>query len=314
MNAGVVVSRAVIAHHSKSFALASRLLAKGCRDDASVVYAWCRFCDDAVDGAPVDRQKAALSSLREALDSIYDGQPQTDPVLASFQDVTVRWQIPKRYPSELLAGMQMDANGTRYETVDQLLLYCHRVAGTVGLMMSHVMGVSNAATLRNAAHLGIAMQLTNIARDVVEDWDLGRLYLPADMLGATDLPGAPEPGTRPDPRTRSVFVGAVRALLELSDRFYRSGDRGLRHLSFRSALAVRAARLVYSAIGTRLARRGYDPLPGRVHTSTWHKVWLLFSALCEELWRAPRRLGRPFVRAALPDVRFPDDILPLDDA
>lgn len=169
MSTGVAQSKAVLAQHSKSFAAAARLLPAECREDVAVVYAWCRLCDDAIDRAPAAEQQAALCRSRAQLDAIYDGEPQSDPILCAFQQVVDKRQVPKSYPLELLAGMEMDAVGTRYDHLDSLLLYCHRVAGTVGLMMCHVMGLRDAAALTNASHLGIAMQLTTISRDVAED-------------------------------------------------------------------------------------------------------------------------------------------------
>ncbi len=315
MNAGVSESQAVLAHHSKSFALAARLLPAECRNDVAVVYAWCRLCDDAVDRAPPSEQRAALEVLRAQLDAVYLGVPQTDAVLAAFQHVVNSRQIPKLYPLELLAGMEMDATGARYEELDDLLLYCHRVAGIVGLMMCHVMGLQDPAARRNAAHLGIAMQLTNICRDVAEDWGLGRLYLPRALLlsaGATEgIPGTPLRGSAPDPRSRPVFARAVRELLELADGFYRSGDRGLPSLSFGCAVSVRAARLVYSAIGARLAKQGYDALAGRAYTSKWLKLWLVLRALATEVVLAPHRLRHRFEPVPLPPAAFPRDVLPL---
>ena len=174
--------RQVIAVHSKSFALASRLLPTDLRDHAAVVYAWCRHADDAVDLVPAAEQPAALTRLREELDGVYAGEPQTDQVLGAFQQAIQLWGIPREYPEELLAGMQMDATDTTYDSMDRLLQYCFRVAGTVGLMMCHVLGVQEEVAVRHAAHLGMAMQLTNICRDVAEDWERGRLYIPDPLL------------------------------------------------------------------------------------------------------------------------------------
>src|SRR5690606_34011223 len=159
-----------IARHGKSLALASRILPPTQRDCAAVVYAWCRRADDAIDLVPREEQPIALRRLREELDRIYLGEVMGDPTLAAFSDVVNRCAIPSRYPSELLDGMEMDAVGHSYGSWDDLLLYCYRVASTVGLMMCHVMGVRSDEALPHAVDLGVAMQLTNIARDVKEDW------------------------------------------------------------------------------------------------------------------------------------------------
>ncbi|MEM9492480.1 MAG: phytoene/squalene synthase family protein [Myxococcota bacterium] len=309
--------REVIAHHSKSFALASRVLPPESRDRAAVVYTWCRRADDAVDEAPPGQQAWALAQSRTELDSVYAGQPQSDITLAAFQEVVRDHRVPIEYPRELLAGMEMDVVGTFYGDMDTLLTYCYRVAGTVGLMMCHVMGVSDDDALDNAVHLGVAMQITNICRDVLEDWERGRLYIPADLLaecGARDLH---ERLGEPFPRwARAPVARAVRRLLAEADRYYVSGDRGLAALPWRCALAVRTARLVYSAIGDRIARANHDVTRGRAFVPGWAKLLWVGRAGAETGWDVPRRL-RQRIDAA-PPPRSPQrliegahDVLPL---
>ena len=279
----LILARRTLSTHSKSFALAGRLLPGACRDDAAVVYTWCRRCDDAIDLGEVASRAAALARMSRDLGSVYAGQPQAEPALAAFQEVVQRRAIPERYPRELLEGMRMDVEGARYRTVDELLVYCFRVAGTVGLMMSHVMGVKDPGALRRAADLGIAMQLTNICRDVTEDWTNGRLYLPRELLGT-------DGGDTLDP---AIAGRAVELLLARADAFYRSGDAGLSSLGFRCAVAVRAARLIYSDIGRVIARRGHDVTAGRAFVSLGRKLRLALRGLGAEILsrlRAPARL------------------------
>ena len=253
----VRVCRASIATHSKSFALASRLLPVGVRDETAVVYAYCRRADDLIDIASDRWPMEIVTSLRTELFTLYEGEAQLEPELALFQDVVQRYGIPRHYPEELLAGMAMDASDTVYDDVEQLLLYCFRVAGTVGLMMSHVLGVRDAAALKHAAQLGMAMQLTNICRDVREDWGRGRLYLPSSLLAQAGSPnlrarlGEPLQGDVREPIAR-----VVRALLAHADVLYDSGEAGMPFLPFRAAVAVRTARLVYADIGRVILSRG----------------------------------------------------------
>ena len=174
----------IIRYHSKSFSLASRLLPAAVRRRAVVVYAWCRRADDAVDHAPPGYQLEALQRLRRELGEVYGGRQLDDPVLSSFQSVVRECGIHRAYTDELIDGMAMDVAGTRYDSMDTFLLYCFRVAGTVGLMMSHVMGLRDEGAVRYAAHLGMAMQMTNICRDVLEDWQRQRLYIPEELLAA----------------------------------------------------------------------------------------------------------------------------------
>ncbi|MFW6067071.1 MAG: phytoene/squalene synthase family protein [Myxococcota bacterium] len=290
----VDLSRRTIAVHSRSFALASRLLPPGVREDAWIVYTWCRRADDAVDESPLADRGAALARLRRELDAVYAEVPCDDPILAAFQDVVARRAIPRHYPQELLEGMAMDVGNVRYESLSDLLAYGYRVAGTVGLMMCHVMGVRRDGALAHAAHLGIAMQLTNVCRDVLEDWHRGRLYLPAAWLaeeGAGWLASTCRGGRLPSDAAAPV-ARVVEQLLDEADAYYRSGDRGLVDLSWRCALAVRTARAVYSDLGRVLRKRGCDVTAGRAVVSRRRKLWLTAGALLRMVLEAPARLWR----------------------
>ncbi len=304
--AAIAGCREVLARKSKSFDLASRLLPARCRDEIAVIYAWCRRVDDAIDLAPRAERASALARLRRELDDVYSGRPLDAPTVRAFAEVARARGIPRRYPQELLAGMEMDVARTRYRSLDDLYLYCFRVAGVVGLMLCHVMGVRDPSALPRAAHLGIAMQLTNVCRDVAEDLDDGRVYLPGDRLGL-DLASAA--GDRPE--VRAAVPRAVERLLVEADRFYRSADVAIPELPFRCALAVRAARLIYAAIGDALRRRRHDPLPGRVVVPTSTKIALVARALGQAVLEIPARLFRPRPAVA-PDrvLDFPHDVLP----
>jgi phytoene/squalene synthetase len=160
--------RWMITKGSKSFSLAARLFDSDTRDAAFFLYGWCRYCDDQVDQAGLTDSREQLverlAELSEATRSIFSGAQQKHAVFIAMQYIVQRHSIPAHYALELIEGMAMDARGTRYQTFDDLSLYCYRVAGTVGLMMSHVMGLRGEQALKHAADLGIAMQLTNIAR------------------------------------------------------------------------------------------------------------------------------------------------------
>ena len=309
--------RAMIAHHSKSFDLASRILPATARDRAAVVYTFCRRADDAVDRASPGQEAAALARVRAELDSIYGRGAQGEITLEAFQEVVDECRIPRQYPDELLDGIEMDVRGTHYDTMDTLLLYCYRVAGTVGLMMSHVLGVTDNTALRNAIHMGMAMQLTNICRDVLEDWDMGRLYIPDALLaecGAGQLRaslGQPFPS-----EARDAVARAVARLLAEADRFYASGDRGLAALPWRCAFAVRVARMVYSDIGTRIAGADHDVTQGRAIVPTWDKLRWIGRAGKRILAEVPGRSLQLIMHgsgASIPTriTRFPDDVLPI---
>lgn len=269
------LARRILAHHSKSFAFAGRLLPAWCRDDAAALYAWCRRCDDAVDGPWEPAARAtAVGQLRAELARIYGAGVESDPVLAGFQDVVRRHAIPRRYAEDLVDGMAMDVGTVRYHSFDDLLLYCYRVAGTVGLMMAQIMKVRDPSALRRAADLGIAMQLTNICRDVAEDAARDRIYLPADVIEAGRRSGDPH----------GEVGHAVAELLRRADVFYASADAGLRTLPVRCAIGIRAARLIYAEIGLVIARRHFDVRAGRAAVTRGRKIWLAVRALFGTLW------------------------------
>lgn len=246
---------------SKSFSGAAKFFAEEERAAAVFLYGWCRFCDDQIDEAGDEAGlEARLTWLRSETRKAYAGESTENPVFVALGFVAKKYSIPLHYPLELLAGMEMDVRKVRYESLDDLRLYCYRVAGVVGLMMSHIMGISRIGALRCATDLGTAMQLTNIARDVMDDAAMGRCYLPLEWLRAENM--RVEDVT--DPRFRPAVARIVRRMLEESECYYRSGDAGLKYLSFRSACAVSAARRVYAKIGTEVLRRGEHAWDERV--------------------------------------------------
>jgi phytoene synthase len=155
-------AHAILANKSKSFALAGRLLPARCRDDAAVLYAWCRRADDAIDETAPGEAGDRLLTLRAELELVYSGLPQKDPILEGFQSLVRRHAISIEYPQALLDGFAMDLGTVRFASEDELLLYAYRVAGVVGVMMCPVLDVHDKAAVRHATDLGIAMQLTNI--------------------------------------------------------------------------------------------------------------------------------------------------------
>jgi phytoene synthase len=309
---------AAIRVNSRSFALAARFLPPATRARAVVLYAWCRRADDLVDQAELPAARLALGRLYAELQLIYENKPLGDPSLDAFREVVHQSCIPRSYPEELLAGLTMDVQGQRYRSMGELLHYSYRVAGTVGLMMCHVMGVLDDEAVRHATHLGIAMQLTNIARDVREDWRRRRLYLPEDLLRAHGLDEMLHERDADLHRfDRRQLASAVLALLDEADHYYRSGDRGMPALTAQCALAIRTARLVYAEIGAVLRERGGDALRGRAVVSTKRKLALTSLAMAhtgrELPWRAARSLRGSASSARIPlrVVCFPHDVLPL---
>ena len=286
--------RSMIQKGSKSFSLAARLFDPETREAAFFLYGWCRYCDDQVDQA--GRRESAqelerrLCELREKTVSAFAGETQKEAVFIALRYLARRYSIPPHYALELIEGMAMDVQGTRYQTLSELLLYCYRVAGTVGLMMSHVMGVRTERALRHAANLGIAMQLTNIARDVIEDAEMGRIYLPLEWLEEAGIPKE----ALSFPMYRGKLALVARRLLVTADGYYRSGDEGFWDLSFRSACAVAAARHVYAEIGSLVVDRGPRAWDERAYVTGARKLRAVARGIRHMLKSVPARFLRPW--------------------
>jgi 15-cis-phytoene synthase len=291
--------RGMITKGSKSFSLAARLFDPDTRDAAFFLYGWCRYCDDQVDQAGMEESREQLEqrlrTLAEATRSAFSGAAQEQAVFIAMQYIVRRYSIPAHYALELIEGMAMDARSTRYQTFNDLLLYCYRVAGTVGLMMSHVMGLRDEQALKHAADLGMAMQLTNIARDITEDAEMGRIYLPIQWIEEAGM--VPEEIAAPKNRQKLALV--MRRLLREAERYYVSGDAGLWHLSFRSACAVAAARHVYAAIGSLLLLKGSSAWDQRTYVTGPQKISAILGGMVQVVASIPARMIRPWSAAPI---------------
>ena len=287
-----------IAVGSKSFAAAARLFSPGTRRSVLMLYAWCRHCDDVVDGQELGfgaSMQASHDARRELAELVaqtrraYAGEPMRDPAFAAFQEVALRHAMPQRFAFDHLAGFAMDVDGTHYETIEDTLRYCYHVAGVVGLMMASIMGVKDAAVLDRACDLGLAFQLTNIARDIVEDAQIGRCYLPAAWLREAGIP----PAEVALPRHREALARVAARLVDAAEPYYDSASVGIRALPLRSAWAIATARNVYREIGIEVKRRGARAWDERCGTSKARKLWLLgkggLAALSSRLGAAPER-------------------------
>jgi len=295
----VRLCRASLATGSKSFSAASWFLPPSVRDPAAVFYAFCRLADDLVDdsGDP----DGAVVELRERLDEIFASAPRDEPVDRALSVVVRDYALPRSVFDALIDGFVWDATGHRYETVEDVIGYSARVASTVGVIMTMLMGVRDADTLSRACDLGVAMQLTNIARDVGEDARRGRVYLPARWLEEAGVDPA-SLGT--SPRFTPALGAVVRRLLEHAEAIYRSAEPGIPRLPRRCRAAIFAARLIYADIGRVIAARSFDSVSGRAMTSLPRKLWLLLRALVSPIRRDG--LDRPALREVdflLADVR-----------
>jgi len=285
---------------SKSFAAAAKLFSKDTRRGVLMLYAWCRHCDDVVDGqelgfntAPRETHDAGaqLAILQDQTRRAYAGEPMRDPAFAAFQEVALGHRIPPRFAYDHLAGFAMDVDGARYETIEDTLRYCYHVAGVVGLMMACIMGVEDDAVLDHACDLGLAFQLTNIARDIVEDAAVGRCYVPAAWLREAGIP----PGEVGLAQHRAALAKVAARLVDHAEPYYDSALDGIAALPLRSAWAIASARNVYRQIGVVVKRRGAHAWDERAGTSKATKLLLLAKGGCEALFS---RLKKPGTRPA----------------
>ncbi|MFC0200461.1 phytoene/squalene synthase family protein [Paracoccus rhizosphaerae] len=271
----VDTSHQAIAQGSQSFAAAAKLMPPGIRDDTVMLYAWCRHADDVIDGQVlgdrpelIDDPQARLEDLRRQTVGALHGTARMTPPFAALREVARRHDFPDRWPLDLIEGFAMDVQDRSYRSLDDVLDYSYHVAGVVGVMMARVMGVKDDAVLDRACDLGLAFQLTNIARDVIDDAAIGRCYLPADWLAEAQ---AKVDSPIPSAELYSVII----RLLDAAEPYYASARVGLAALPPRCAWSIAAALRIYHAIGTRIRQGGPEAYRQRISTSKAAKIGLV---------------------------------------
>ena len=264
---------------SKTFFAASRLLPLRIRKASIALYAFCRVADDLVDeAAPGD---APLDTLRLRLDQIYAGTPRDYVEDHALSMVVQQYQLPRPLLDALIEGFAWDAQGRTYDSLQDVHAYAARVAGSVGAMMCWIMGPQSVDTLARACELGVAMQLTNIARDVGADAALGRIYLPRDWMRAA---GIDPQAWLQQPVCTPALQGVVARLLDEADRLYHQAQSGIAALPPDCRAAILSASLIYWEIGHQLRRDGLDSVNHRTVVSTRRKLVLLAMAWTQAPW------------------------------
>lgn len=279
LQAAYTYCEALTAVHSRSFSLASQLLPEGKRRAVRALYAFCRTVDDLVD-EPGEDTESALAAWR-ASEQIAR-RSDAHPVAIAWTDTQARFRIPRGYAEQLVDGVTRDRYQSRYDTFDDLAGYCYGVASTVGLMSMHIVGFRDEAAIPYALRMGVALQLTNILRDVGEDWERGRLYLPRQELAAFGIDEADLEAARVTERWRAL----MRFQIERTCRLYAESWPGLALLAPQGRLAIAAAADFYSAILQDIEAHGYDVFGRRAHLSGWAKVRRV-----PELWWRTRQLS-----------------------
>ena len=284
---------------SRSFYAASHLLPARARDPALALYAFCRLADDAVD---LHAEKAAaVLSLRDRLDLVFSGTPRNAPADRAFAAIVRDHDMPRELPEALLEGLAWDAMEKRYETLSDIRAYSARVAAAVGAMMTVLMGVRDADALARACDLGVAMQLTNIARDLGEDAFEGRLYLPLEMME--------DEGLDPDaflaaPKFSPALGRVTSRLLAEANRLYYRSEPGIAALPLDCRPGIFAARHIYDGIGKEIRRKGFDNIDQRARTNGRQKLgWLGLSVLRSGIVSVMPRSAVLYANP-LPEVQF----------
>lgn len=278
---------ALLTAKGRSFHWARRLLGKTHAARATRLYGFCRHLDDLADESTSAAD--ALEKLDAASISIITGV-STDPVIRDGIRLMKECHISPEIALELIAGVRSDLNSVLIADEAELCRYCYRVAGTVGVMMCGVLDVRSSVAHTYAVDLGIAMQLTNISRDIAEDAAVGRRYLPASMIGELLPSELIFPSEMLLPRLRSC----VATLLKLADQYYASGESGLSYLPLRARCGMLVAARVYRAIGTRLRTADNVFWNGRVVVTDREKAALTAQALLSApfrsaFWKLPTR-------------------------
>ena len=278
---------------SKSFTLASLFFPERMKVSARLLYGWCRYSDDQVDSIlDPNEQVKRVAELRSETVKALDSDAQVGPVFEALRWLSREYKIPSQYPLDLLEGMEWDIVKNRYANFKELKQYSYYVAGTVGLMMAHVMGVSDERALRHSVHLGIAMQLTNISRDVLEDYGRGRVYLPENWLAKEGLTFE----NMAEPQNRKKLYRVVKRLLRVADYYYRSGDRGLRYLPLRGVFSIAVARCVYSDIGRKVRARKARAWDTRAYVGSFFKGLSVLKGALMTFALIPFRFFEPWNR------------------
>lgn len=272
--------RALTRHHAKTFYLATRFLPYVKQRSIFAIYALCRYMDDIIDERhdlasftklPYDDLHTVMEGFRSDLTRTYRTGESDNPILKAFADTLETFHIPLHYPLELMEGVCMDLGKNRYATFEELRVYCYKVASVVGLMTSEVFGYSNPKAIDHAIDLGIAMQLTNILRDIGEDLERNRIYLPQEDLQRFGLDDLDLFSHTTDER----FVSMMRFQIARARAYYESADTGIAMLSSDSRLPVILARENYSRILDVVERDITQVYHKRAYLTTSQKLRIL---------------------------------------
>ena len=288
---------------SHSFSAASKLFDKATRERSWLLYAWCRRCDDIADnqdkGGPLGNQgtpkeaEDRIQAIRVLTRRALEGQPTADFAFDALGMVASECGLTYEMANDVIGGFAMDATGFAPKNENDMLRYCYHVAGAVGIMMAKIMGVhdDDGETLDRANDLGLAFQIANISRDVVEDAAAGRVYIPATWLEEAGL----TPGEHANPENRFILAGVMPRMIALMQKHEDAARLGAKRLRFRSRWAVLAAANIYGAIGRKVLDRGQKAWDTRTRVSAPEKMWHVTTAFFQAVWNRPSGPAEPII-------------------
>lgn len=256
---------AVTAEHSRTFYMASALLPDSKRRAVRALYAFCRVSDDLVDGGQPEPMAKLLAWQERSLST---HPPEDDLVALAWADTRARYRIPRRYAEQLIEGVGRDLEQVRYESFEELSAYCYGVASTVGLMAMHIIGFEGREAIPYALKLGVALQLTNILRDISEDWQAGRVYLPQQELKEFGLDEQDLARGKIDTRWQAF----MRFQIERNRKLYQEAAPGIGLLERDGRFAIAAAADLYQAILDDIEAHQGDVFTRRAHITKWGKI------------------------------------------
>ncbi|MEO8099647.1 MAG: phytoene/squalene synthase family protein [Acidobacteriota bacterium] len=256
---------------AKNFYLTFLLLSPAQRRAMCAIYAFMRYCDDLSDDAGIPDRASAIALWSHDLTATLAGHPPENPIWPAFADSVLRYKIPHQYFHAMIAGISSDLEPRRVQTFDQLYDYCYHVASVVGLTIIHIFGFESPDALQLAEKCGIAFQLTNILRDVREDAENDRIYLPEEDLARFAVAPASLRSTTLTPALRSVLeFEAARAR-----RYFDESAPLVQMIQPGSRASLRALIGIYSRLLEKIVESGYDVMSQRVRVPTWEKMWIL---------------------------------------
>jgi len=272
---GYHTASAITKRYAKSFYLSSCFLPPDKKYALFCIYAICRLSDEAVDSSAEPGRVHTLERLKEKIDLAYAAGDLNDNLLLSFREAVKRYAIPKKYFEELISGMYLDLAKNRYQNFQELYEYCYKVAGVIGLTASRVFGLRDPLAEKHAVSLGIAMQLTNILRDISEDYRRGRIYLPQDELSSHGVNEMDIASGRLSPNFKTL----LKFQIERARKYYRDSEAGISMITDRRCrLTASAIKEFYSAILRAIEKNGYDVFSRRASAGRLKKI-LIISAL-----------------------------------